>query len=170
MTATSWLLVAEALAVLLIAALGVHGAMGVARRVRALEDAREALGERIEERARVLASRERLEEAQRVAEGAVGFGTESVREVHMAIADIPFGVLEQLPVTRDPARVVRQVHDVTAQGVYDAIGLVNRLSGRGLRSRIHRPDRVARSRAEEPSSIEERQVEELEERKPPELT
>lgn len=106
----------------------------------AADEARTALLERLRERMRVQESRDRLEEAQRTAEGAVELGSSSVRIVHQAIADIPFGALEQVESTRDTARLVRKVHDTTANGVYDAIDLVNKLTGKGMRKRIHRPD------------------------------
>lgn len=99
--------------------------------MRAADEARAALLERLGERMRVQESRDRLEEAQRTAEGAVELGSSSVRIVHQAIADIPFGALEQVESTRDTARLVRKVHDTTANGVYDAIDLVNSSPGRG---------------------------------------
>jgi hypothetical protein len=80
---------------------------------------------------------EAVEEAQRV-EDAVDAGTSGVREVHRAIADIPFGILGALPPTRAASDAVREVHDRTADGVYGAVSAVNRVAGgvfRALRRR-----------------------------------
>lgn len=150
MTAFSLLLV---LALALLGAIALYGAResaAASRRLRELAHARAALSERLVERARVLDSKQRLEEAQRTAEVAIDVGNTSVREMHQAIAGIPFGVLEQVPVTRDVSRVVREVHDTAAKGVYDAIERVNKLAGRGLRGRIHRPEQVERPEQAEP--------------------
>lgn len=124
-----------------LAATAVHRVFGLRRRVREHEEVQYALRERMAERARVQANRERLEAAQRAAEGVVDAGTEGVRATHSAIAGIPFGVLDQIPPTRDAARIVRQVHNTTADGVYNTISLVNRLTGSAVRRGIHRPDR-----------------------------
>lgn len=99
-----------------------------------------ALRARMAERGRAAVVRHRWESAQRAAEEVVDVGNESVRNVHTAIADIPFGVLEQIPVTRDASRAVREIHDVTANGIYDAIGFVNRLTGDRLRHGIRQPE------------------------------
>jgi hypothetical protein len=64
-------------------------------------------------------------------EEAVAAGTTGVREVHRTISGIPFDVLDGVP----PARTVLEVHDRTADGVVDAVHLVNRLAGRLLRRR-----------------------------------
>jgi hypothetical protein len=74
-----------------------------------------------------------LAQVQRLAEGGVALGTQTVREIHKGIASIPFGILEAIPATRDSSRLVRALHDQTADVVYGSIGLVNRVLGRGLR-------------------------------------
>jgi hypothetical protein len=72
-------------------------------------------------------------ETQQVAEAVVHGTTATVQAVHRGIAAIPFGILEAIPVTRAPARLVRAVHDLTANSVYGAITGLNKLIGRGLR-------------------------------------
>lgn len=74
-----------------------------------------------------------LAQVQRLAEGGVALGTDTVREIHKGIASIPFGILEAIPATRDTTRIVRALHDQTSDVVYGSIGLINRVLGRGLR-------------------------------------
>lgn len=71
---------------------------------------------------------------QGVAEQLIDSTTDATREAHQKIADVPFTVLESIPVTRDAAKVARGVHDVTSTGVYAAVSLVNKGFGKGLRS------------------------------------
>lgn len=107
------------------------------------ETSARALQARVVERTRVAAARERLESAQRTAEGVVDTGNETVRTTHTAISDVPFAILDQIPSTREGASVVKGVHDAVTNGVYDAISLVNRLAGEGIRRGINgarRPD------------------------------
>lgn len=74
-----------------------------------------------------------LAQVQKLAETGVDLGTGTVRSIHHGIAAIPFGILEAIPATRDTTRIVRAIHDQTADTVYGAIGLVNRVLGKGLR-------------------------------------
>ncbi|MGI5125778.1 hypothetical protein ACQEVB_03070 [Pseudonocardia sp. CA-107938] len=53
-------------------------------------------------------------------------GTTGVRDVHRAISDIPFDILGSFGATRESSERVREVHDRTADGVYDAISAVNK--------------------------------------------
>lgn len=80
-----------------------------------------------------------LAAAQEVGETAVMFGTNTVRAVHQGIASIPFGILERIPVTRGPTRLVRALHDSIAGGVYDSIIGVNEAVGSGLRKQLQDP-------------------------------
>jgi hypothetical protein len=79
-----------------------------------------------------------LAAGQQLAQEAVEASTSDVRDVHQAIAGIPFGVLDALPPTRAASNVVRQVHDRTADGVYDAISTANRAAG-GVFRFLRRP-------------------------------
>jgi len=74
-----------------------------------------------------------LLQVQKLAEAGVSIGTDTVRGIHQGIASIPFGILEAIPATRETTRVVRAIHDQTAEVVYGAIGAVNRVLGKGLR-------------------------------------
>lgn len=145
MTLTSALLLLALLAT--VAGTGVAAARYRSVRLRLAAHEGTLLGvmARLAERGRVLANRQELEAAQRAAEGAVGVSAEGVRATHAAIAEIPFGILGQIPATRDTARAARRVHDTTANGIYDAIAFVNKLTGEGLRRRIHREQRGDRT-------------------------
>ena len=75
---------------------------------------------------------------------AGGGGTRAARALHQGIASIPFDILETIPATRDTTRVVRRIHDFTADNVYAAISAVNRLAAESGRERL----RTTRSAAE----------------------
>ena len=98
----------------------------------------DSLRARIEivEAARLQRAQQQLEQAGRIAETALGSGTEAVRLIHRGIAAIPFGILEAIPVTRDTTRVVRHTHDLIAGAVYGSIQAVNRGLGAGLRRQL----------------------------------
>jgi hypothetical protein len=67
-------------------------------------------------------------------------GTSGVRDVHRAIADIPFDILGSIGATRESAERVRDVHDRTADGVYDAISAVNKAATSAYKAWIRRRD------------------------------
>ncbi len=69
-------------------------------------------------------------EKQKLAEEVVDKGSTIVENVHKTISNITFGILESTPVTGPPSRVVRKIHDRTAEGVYDSIRLVNKGIGK----------------------------------------
>lgn len=120
-------------AALLGAALAVVLILRIAGRLAAL-DARiceaaargQALADRIE-------ALDRLEERQRLAEEAIATGASVVREVHKGIADIPFSILEAIPGTAQPTKVVREIHDKISDGVYGALSGLNKAVGREIR-------------------------------------
>lgn len=85
------------------------------------------------EQAQRIATLETLRDAQQTAEQALHAGGSLVREVHKGIASIPFGILESIPATRAPTRVVRDIHDRITDGVYEALGGLNKAVGRELR-------------------------------------
>ena len=93
------------------------------------------------EGARFIEGREQLARAQETAEALVHGSTTIVRGVHHGIAAIPFSILEAIPATRDTTRVVRGVHDLTADTVYGAISAINRVLGRQLRRGLSAPTR-----------------------------
>lgn len=79
-----------------------------------------------------------IDAVQEFATEAVEAGTSGVREVHRAISDIPFDVLDAIPTTRAAAQAVRQAHDGVTDGVYDAISEANRVAG-GVFRLLRRP-------------------------------
>ena len=129
---------AELITVLLVAALAaVAAALALAWRLRrSLQridpDIARAEAEGAEQARRVEAL-ESLQDVQRTAEQAVETGAAMVREVHRGIASIPFDILENLPGTAAPAKVVRGVHDAITDGVYGALSGLNKAVGRELR-------------------------------------
>lgn len=93
---------------------------------------------RVELAARRARDADELAEMQQLAEEAVDAGAGGVRDVHRAIAGVPFDLLDSLPATRAASQRARQVHDRTADGVYDAVAAANRAAGgifRALRRR-----------------------------------
>lgn len=93
-----------------------------------------AAAARYGEAQRMLTQRRRLRTAQRFTEGAVDETSRTVEDIHRGIASVPFEVLDRIPATRDTARIVREVHDLTSGTVYGSIRGINRLLGSGLRS------------------------------------
>ena len=85
------------------------------------------------ESTRVQEQLDRLRLLQRAAEQGVHLGASAVRELHMGIASIPFGILEAIPVTRHPTRIVRGIHDQISGAVYQGITGGNKLLGSALR-------------------------------------
>lgn len=140
----------------LLAALASGIALGVAgqqfwalhRRLRHAEAWRRRDAAETAEALRLGRAQRQMEQVQRVAETAVGGGTEAVRLIHQGIAAIPFGILEAIPVTRGTTRVVRRTHDLIAGAVYGSIQAVNRGVGHGLRAGLK--PRAAETDAERP--------------------
>lgn len=91
---------------------------------RAVDAARRAARRRLLRQTELLVlveARRRAEELQRAVGQGVDDSAELVQTVHRGIAAIPFGVLGAIPVTRDTSRLVRRIHDASADGVYGAI-------------------------------------------------
>lgn len=90
----------------------------------------------------LLDSHTQLADVQDKTEHLIHSGTQTIRSIHREIANIPFEILNNLPATRDPSRVVRDVHDLTSDSVYSSITTLNRLMGKRLRRqlRIVTPD------------------------------
>jgi hypothetical protein len=107
-----------------------------AKQLRAMEeDLRRAQAAGHEQAARI-AALETLRDTQKLAEHAIATGTAVVKEVHKGIADIPFGVLESIPGARVPAKALRGLHDAISDGVYGALGNLNKAVGRELRKGV----------------------------------
>jgi hypothetical protein len=77
-----------------------------------------------------------LLEAQENIETTIDLTTTTVRTVHKGIAAIPFGILEAIPTTRLPTKVVRVTHDVISDVVYSSIKITNKISGKIIRKGI----------------------------------
>ena len=91
------------------------------------------------EAGRMQQANDRLAEWQAVTETTIDGSTQAVRAVHKGIAAIPFSILESIPVTRDTAKLVREVHDFTSDNVYAAISTVNRMLGERSRAYLQPP-------------------------------
>ncbi|WP_043114033.1 hypothetical protein [Solimonas soli] len=125
----------------LLALLGTAGAGAalawrVGRQLAALElaiTAAEARGREQEARLTALVD---WRDGQELVEHAADTGVSMVKAVHMGIADIPFSILEAIPPTAVPTRVVRQVHDAISEGIYAALSGLNKAVGRELRKGI----------------------------------
>ena len=89
-----------------------------------------------QEQAQRIAALETLRDSTQLAEHAIATGTAVVKEVHKGIADIPFSVLEAIPATREPAKVLRGLHDSISEGIYGAISGLNKAVGRELRKGV----------------------------------
>lgn len=63
-----------------------------------------------------------------------------VQTTHYAIASIPFGILESIPATAPVTKVVHEIHDTIADGVYGTISGVSRAL-RGAPRRRRPPER-----------------------------
>lgn len=93
------------------------------------------------ELAQLLDSHEQLADLQGTTEEIINTGTSTIRSIHKEIANIPFEILETLPVTRDTSRVVKGVHDLTSDGVYASITSINKLVGKRLRKQLKIDDK-----------------------------
>ncbi len=128
----------EGLAALLLlaaalAAVAVWRSRRASRALKALEeDLRRAEAAGQEQAARI-AALETLRDSSQLAEHAIATGTAVVKEVHKGIADIPFSVLEAIPATAKSAKLLRGLHDSISDGVYGALGNLNKAVGRELR-------------------------------------
>lgn len=137
-------MVAASLLVLLAGAGGM--ALAQLRAVREQEELRRAmqrLAAAMLEQARAEAQLQTLRDIQQAAELGVDIGARTVRAVHMGIAAIPFGILDAIPVTRHPSRLVRSVHDRISGVVYDSISGGNQLLGSVLRLGLGQRDKPA---------------------------
>lgn len=108
--------------------------LGERARIRQAGQAVGAAAARYGEAQRMLTQRRRLRAAQRFTEGTVDETSRTVEDIHRGIASVPFEVLDRIPATRDTARIVREVHDLTSGTVYGSIRGINRLLGSGLRN------------------------------------
>ncbi|HWY24196.1 MAG TPA: hypothetical protein VNX47_04715 [Nevskia sp.] len=121
-------------------------ALAQTRAVREQEELRRAmqrLAAAMLEQARAEAQLQTLRDIQQAAEMGVALGAQTARSIHMGIAAIPFGILDAIPVTRHPSRLVRTVHDQISGVVYDSISGGNQLLGSALRLGLGQRDKPA---------------------------
>ncbi len=104
---------------------------------------------RVAELVRFAVSHQRMGEIQQLAESSIDGTTALVRAIHRGIAGIPFGILEQIPATRDTTRLVREIHDLTSDGIYSGIAVLNRKIGERARSQIRSPATLANTEGED---------------------
>lgn len=129
MSAVEIVTVGLALVVLLVSFV-VLKSLGNAR--RATEEADRALY-RLEavaaERRLVIKRAEQIGRTLEAGTAAVALGTDVVQTTHNVIADSVFSILDSIPATRENSALVKGVHDATSDGVYLAIGEVNKAFG-----------------------------------------
>lgn len=87
------------------------------------------------ENERMARSARDVAEAVETTSAAVDLGTSIVQGSHKVIASIPFEILDAIPATRDSSRVVRSIHDGTADAVYRSIFGVNK----AIREALNKP-------------------------------
>lgn len=125
----AWLELLLALVAIGATVLALWRSLALDQGIRDVADAMQRSGTLLIERQNASRARQQLSGAQQIAETVIDAGTSAVRAVHFGIAQIPFGILEALPPTRDATRVVRQTHDVIANAVYGSIRGANRIAG-----------------------------------------
>lgn len=69
-------------------------------------------------------------------EAAVDQGASAVERVHLATANRPFVILEQIPAVKEPAQVVHEVHDTVVLGAYTSVRIVNHWVGKALNAAL----------------------------------
>jgi hypothetical protein len=63
---------------------------------------------------------------------AVEHGASAIERVHLATAERPFRIIEQIPGIAEPTKGVHAVHDAIVSGVSAQVRWVNRLVGKAL--------------------------------------
>lgn len=96
---------------------------------------------------RFLRARAGLADAAQGAAEVVRLGAVITQASHQAIAAIPFGILERIGPTRRTTKVVRAIHDSTAEGIYSAIAGASEAIGGAAAERLtghHSPEALMR--------------------------
>ena len=128
------------LAALVAALVGVPVVVAQRRRTRRTSAEVRRLRAIVAENDRVRAAFAALETSVETTTATVELTTDIVQITHHAIAAIPFGILEAIPVTRPVTKVVHVIHDQIADGVYGAISGISRAIGQAG----HRPPHPSR--------------------------
>ena len=63
---------------------------------------------------------------------AVEHGASAIERVHVATANRPFTIMEQIPGIAAPVKSIHQIHDAIVTHTYGAVRLVNRAVGQAL--------------------------------------
>lgn len=119
-----------------VVALALWHSRKAARQIKALEADLHRAEVAGQEQAARIAALESLRDSSQLAEHAIATGTAVVKEMHKGIADIPFSVLEAIPATARQAKLLRGLHDSISDGVYGALGNLNKAVGRELRKSV----------------------------------
>jgi len=61
---------------------------------------------------------------------AVEHGASAIERVHVATANRPFAIMEQIPGIAEPVKGIHQIHDAIVTHTYGAVRLVNRASAK----------------------------------------
>ena len=105
------------------------------------------------DRALFVKSRTQIADAATTTTDAVQLGSTITQTGHRAIAAIPFGIFGAIPATRQGSERVRDLHDGTADAVYDTIASLSDGIGEALRQRLvgekERRERLAKKEAAE---------------------
>ncbi len=121
--------------------------------IRDAADGMRRSGSLLIERQKASRAQQQISGVQQIAETVIDTGASAVRAVHFGIAEIPFGILEAVPATRDATRVVRQTHDVIANAVYGSIKGANRIAGLLARNALTAGQRPRSNASELPRDI-----------------
>lgn len=97
------------------------------RLVRDVAESHRAIALRAAEVAHIKKRRQQAVTTARTARDMVSISATATQGVHKGISGLVFSALGAIPAIRDGSRVVKTVHDTTADGIYDVIRLVERI-------------------------------------------
>lgn len=97
------------------------------RLIRDVAESHRAVALRAAEIVHIKKRRKQAATTARTARDAVSISTTATQSVHKGISGLVFDVLDVFPAVRESSRVVKTVHDTTADSIYDVIRLVDRI-------------------------------------------
>ena len=71
---------------------------------------------------------------------AVEHGATAIERVHVATAQRPFAIMEQIPGIAEPVRGIHQIHDTIVTNTYGAVRMVNRALGEAIDAALDAAD------------------------------
>ena len=83
---------------------------------------------------------------------AVEHGASAIERVHVATANRPFTVMEQIPGIAEPVKGIHAVHDIIVTNTYGAVRLVNRAVGQALDAALDAVDEPTEPNETNPGS------------------